>query len=270
MIGLSPFNSWPEYCRYVVRLDIILRTYDGASVHPRRFDKPKRDIVQRSVRSLCTAIKQVPVLRKGVFGYDIKLTIIDDHSSTDTLSYLRNEIAFMGDSANLIPLHHTGNNASMLSALQMARDSEADLVYVVEDDYLHQPDALTLGLEAWHDFQVKCPLEFTGISLVDCPTNYYLEERDGSRCLVVGGTDRPWRTIDHTGVCFLLPRGVIKKHWEAFDEIARYWPYLEERLTFNRLWNTDVGMFCPLVPLSYHLWENHPYYPVDELWEANQ
>ena len=119
-----------------MRLDIILRTYDGASVHPRRFDKPKRDIVQRSVRSLCTAIKQVPVLRKGVFGYDIKLTIIDDHSSTDTLSYLRNETEFMGDSANLIPLHHTGNNASMLSALQMARDSEADLGMLRRDSSL--------------------------------------------------------------------------------------------------------------------------------------
>jgi hypothetical protein len=96
-----------------MQIDIILRTYDHKSVHPRRFDKPKRDIVWRCVRSLMTAIKNVP-------------------------------------------------------------------------------------------------------------------------------------------------------------KIARYWPYFEERLTFNKLWNTEVGMYCPLVPLSYHLWEDHPYYPVKDLWEANK
>ena len=92
---------------------------------------------------------------------------------------------------------------------------------------------------------------------------------DGSTGMVIGGTDRPWRTIGHTGVTFLLEKGVLQNHWQPFNEIARYWPYLEERCTFNKLWNTEVGLLGPLVPLSYHLWENHPFYPVDDLWEDN-
>jgi hypothetical protein len=87
--------------------------------------------------------------------------------------------------------------------------------------------------------------------------------------MIVGGTDRPWRTICHTGITFLLEKGVLQTHWEPFNEVARYWPYLEERCTINKLWNKEVGLFGPLVPLTYHLWEDHPFYPVGELWQQN-
>ena len=65
------------------QLEIILRTYDGDSVHPRRFDKPKKDIVWRCVRSLCTAIKALPE--------QPSLTVLDDHSTTKTVQFLRDE-----------------------------------------------------------------------------------------------------------------------------------------------------------------------------------
>ena len=254
------------------QLEIILRTYDGESVHPRRFDKPKKQIVRRSVRSLCTAIKALPE--------QPNLTILDDHSTDETVQFLRSETAFLGGNATINTLDGTGNNASMLAALTLAKESIADLVYVVEDDYLHYPNALTVALDTWEKFRPRCPLPFMAMTLVDCPSNYVDEPEDrrdlpnndrgdGSTGMVIGGTDRPWRTIDHTGVTFLLEKGVLQKHWEPFNEIARYWPYLEERCTFNKLWNKEVGLFGPLVPLAYHLWENHPFYPVDDLWEAN-
>ena len=264
-----------------MQIDIILRTYDHKSVHPRRFDKPKRDIVWRCVRSLMTAIKNVPKITPGVRGYSINLTIIDDHSSNLTKNFLYNETKFMGNRCTITEPDGTGNNASLLAALVMGRYSKADLVYIVEDDYLHQPDALTTALKTWHIFWPKNGFPLLAMSLTDCASNYEADVRDrgvvptnhqgdGSEARIVGGSDRPWRSIGHTGVCFLLERGVLQNHWEPFEQIARYWPYFEERLTFNKLWNTKVGMYCPLVPLSYHLWEDHPYYPVKDLWEANK
>ena len=256
-----------------MQLDIFLRTYDGDSVHPRRFDKPKKDIVWRCVRSLCTAIKALPE--------QPHLTILDDHSTAETVQFLRDETAFLGENITIQTLEGTGNNDSMLAGLTLAKESTADLVYVVEDDYLHYPNALTVALETWKKFRPCCPLPFMAMTLVDCPSNYIDEpddleglprndRGDGSIGMIVGGTDRPWRTIGHTGVTFLLEKGVLQKHWEPFNEIARYWPYLEERCTINKLWNTEVGLFGPLVPLSYHLWENHPFFPVDDLWEQNE
>jgi len=257
----------------VKQLEIILRTYDGDSVHPRRFDKPKKDIVWRCVRSLCTAIKALPE--------QPNLTILDDHSTVETVQFLRDETVFLGENVTIQTLEGTGNNVSMLTALTLAKESTADLVYVIEDDYLHYPNALTVALETWGKFRPRCTLPFMAMTLVDCPSNYIDEPNDlkglprndrgdGSIGMIVGGTDRPWRTIGHTGVTFLLEKGILQKFWQPFNEIARYWPYLEERSTFNKLWNTEVGLFGPLVPLSYHLWENHPFYPVDDLWETNK
>ena len=261
-----------------MRLEIILCTYDHESVHPRRFDKPKRDIVWRSVRSLMTAIKNVPVLAPKHFGYDINLVVLDDRSTEATQDFLKRETAFLGDRVSIETLNGTGNNASMLERLQRGKASDADLVYIVEDDYLHYPDALAVALETWRKFYPLNPFPFMGMSLVDCASNYRPESPDradlpnndrgdGSPARIIGGTDRPWRTISHTGVTFLLEKGVLQNHWEPFEEIGYYWPYFEERVTFNKLWNTSVGMYCPLVPLAYHLWEDHPYYPVKNLWE---
>ena len=256
-----------------MQLDIILRTYDGDNVHPRMFDKPKKDILYRCVRSLCTAIKALPE--------QPHLTIFDDHSTAKTVQFLHNETDFLGKNVTIQALEGTGNNNSLLVALTLAKESTADLVYVIEDDYLHYPNALTVALKTWKKFKPICTLPFMAMTLVDCPFNYRDEPNDlkelsrknqgnGSVAMIVGGTDRPWRTIGHTGVTFLLEKGVLQNHWQPFDEIARYWPYLEERCTINRLWNKKVGLFGPLVPLSYHLWENHPFYPVDELWEQNK
>ena len=117
-----------------MQLDIFLRTYDGDSVHPRRFDKPKKDIVWRCVRSLCTAIKALPE--------QPHLTILDDHSTAETVQFLRDETAFLGENITIQTLEGTGNNDSMLAGLTLAKESTADLVYVVEDDYLHYPNEL--------------------------------------------------------------------------------------------------------------------------------
>ena len=115
------------------QLDIILRTYDGDSVHPRRFDKPKKEIVWRCVRSLCTAIKVLPK--------QPRLTILDDHSTDETVQFLRDETAFLGKNVTIQTLEGTGNNDSMLAALTLAMKSTADLVYVIEDDFLDYPNA---------------------------------------------------------------------------------------------------------------------------------
>jgi hypothetical protein len=260
--------SQPQLYEKPMHLEIILCTYDHESVHPRRFDKPKRDIVWRSVRSLMTAIKNAPD------RYDINLVVLDDRSTDATQDFLRWETAFLGDKVSIETLSGTGNNASMLERLQRGKVSNADLVYIVEDDYLHYPDALAVALDTWEKFYPLNPLPLMGMSLVDCASNYRFDKYgrndrkgDGSIAHIIGGTDRPWRTISHTGVTFLLEKGVLQNHWQPFEEIGYYWPYFEEEVTFNKLWNTSVGMYCPLVPLAYHLWEDHPYYPVKDLWE---
>jgi hypothetical protein len=240
-----------------VQLDIILRTHDQGSLHGRDFDKPKKEITQRCVNSLLKAVV--------VDGVD--LTIVDDHSSPETLALL----------GKVVTLKDTGNNASLAKTFELAADSKADAVYLVEDDYLHYPHAISEAMETFAYFQKMTGKQDICLNLVDCPANYHKESytgggtgRDGSQAMIVGGINRAWRTNTHTGGTFMTTPGVINKYWGAFDDLAQNWPEVDENTTWNKVWESHVPLFTPLIPLAYHLSEIHPYYPFDKLWRQNK
>jgi len=240
-----------------MRLDIILRTHDQKSVHGRGVEWNKKQIVRRCFNSLFKAIQGID---------DLELTIVDDHSSEETLS-------FLGD---VIHLEDTGNNASMKKVFNLAADSKADLVYLVEDDYLHYPHAISEALETFTYFQNMTDEKDIALSLVDCPANYHRglyanggKGRDGSQAMIVGGIKRAWRTDNHTGATFMTTPAMVNKCWGAFDQFATNWPRDDESTTINKIWRSRVPLFSPLIPLAYHLHEHHPYHPFDELWRES-
>jgi hypothetical protein len=235
-----------------VQLDIILRTHDQGSLHWREVKHPKKEITQRCVNSLLKAVV--------VDGVD--LTIVDDHSSPETL-------AILGD---VIHLKDTGNNASLAKTFELAADSKVDAVYLVEDDYLHYPHAISEAMETFEYFQKMSGKQDIALNLVDCPANWATDgnARNGAQAMLVAGINRGWRTNTHTGGTFMTTPAVINKYWGAFDDLANNWPSVDENATWNRVWENHVSLFTPLIPLAYHLSEKHPYHPFDKLWRQNK
>ena len=237
-----------------MQLDIILRTHDVGSVHGRDVDWPKKEIVHRCVNSVFNAVD----------GLDnVKTVIVDDHSSNETLQFLSRQRAF------LEPLEGTGNNASLQKVFELAADSKADVVYVVEDDYLHYPEAISEAMGTFEYFQKMMGREDICLSLVDCPLNY-APPRDGLNAQIVGGTKRAWRTNNHTGGTFMTTPEVINKYWGAFDTLAKHWPNENENTTWNKIWANQVPLFTPMIPLAYHLSIHHPFHPWDKLWRQSK
>ncbi len=231
-----------------MQLEIILRTHDQGSLHNRNVDYPKKEIVRRCAQSLFDATPE-----------NVKLTIIDDHSSDDTVNFLQN----IGD---VRKLKGTGNNTSLACAFDQAASSIADIVFLVEDDYLFQPHAIEEMLSTWEHFVKMSGCRDICLSPVDCPLNY--TARDGSHCGIMAGINRPWRTNTHTGGTFMTTPKVLNKYWGAFDDLIKNWPNVDEDATWNKIWAQHVPLFTPLVPLAYHLCVKHPYYPFDELWRT--
>tara|TARA_R110000796_G_scaffold180552_3_gene297127 strand:+ start:543 stop:1295 length:753 start_codon:yes stop_codon:yes gene_type:complete len=241
-----------------MQLDIILRTHDQKSVHYRSIEYAKKDITQTCANSLYKAIDGID---------EVNLITVDDHSSAETVSMLR----------NVTHLEGTGNNASLAKVFELAADSKADLVYLVEDDYLHYSNAITEMLLTYNKFAEKSNTKDICLSLVDCPANYHGMSytgggtgRDGSIARIVGGVNYPWRTVTHTGGTFCTTPNVINKYWGAFDDLVQHWPNVTENDSWNKIWEQHIITFSPLRPLAYHLSEVHPYYPYDELWVENE
>lgn len=244
-----------------MRLDIILRTHDQMSLHNRWIDVTKKELVHRCFRALRTAIGEA---RRE---HEVNLTIVDDHSSDDTL-------ALFSPHDDVHHLERTGNCESMLKAAELVFESDADLMYLVEDDYLHYPDALTEMVDTFLYFQKQ---GYSGgkpiaLCLVDCPMEYsdHPTGRNGSEGRIFRGLKRPWRTNLHTGFSAISTPELFRQFKDLWIEQAVDWPYKDENMTINKIWENHAILFTPIIPLAYHMQMEHPFHPFDELWEKNR
>jgi len=243
-----------------MQLDIVLRTHDGGNLHiyndPRAIKCSKQEIIYRCTRSL---IKACEIASKK---YSVNLTIIDDHSSVDTIKMLRLMCK------NVQELQDIGNNNSFRQQYTILQKSEADVVYLVEDDYLHIPEALEDMLDTWKHLVDNIGRHHICLSPTDDPYNYthYVIPTH-----IVPGVTRAWRSHIKTTSTFMTTPYVLKKYGNVFDTFADGYGKikdLNEDNTWNKIWENDIPLFTPIVPLAYHLNEQiHPFYSYDSLWK---
>lgn len=238
-----------------MKLDIILRTHDNKNVHliTRAVHASKAEIVLRCARSLAAQKADA----------DVSITVIDDHSSEETVKELKN----IFPAATFVALELTGNNASMIEWYTRAKNSTADIVYLVEDDYLHAPGALQEMLDAYQKFS-KSTQKPVALFPADDPDNYH--PRYSEPAYILPGVKNLWRTNTHTtGTMFLSP-SIIRDRWEIIDNFARKYGLVEglsEETIYRPIWTNEVALFTPLAPLAFHLNEHtHPLFSFKSLW----
>lgn len=238
-----------------MNLDIILRTHDGGDVHtyaPRLFGAPKSQVIQRCVRSLAQAAAHVPGAR---------IRIIDDHSSDTT-------VQFLSTIGEVTALPRRGNNESMLKAFSMARDSTADYVYLVEDDFLHLPQALTEML-GFHELAATRDLPSIATHPYDDADNYQPKHMENA--IILPGHSRHWRRNAYSTCTVLVRPAVLRENWPLWQQMAAWYEKdggeTHEGTTLSHIWRGAVTLFTPLPGLAAHI--NHqtpPLFPIDELW----
>ncbi len=239
-------------------VDVILRTCDRRSVHmgTRFVGASKSEIILRCTRSLIESMNECDA--------DLSLQVIDDHSSPQTLEELQNILARSRHPASLEALEETGANASAIRANTLALGSR-DLVYFVEDDYLHYPEALSEMCDAYVLFKER--LGGTEVALVPCddPLNY----RRMETCRVVAGPRRAWRTNVHSTSTMFLSAQTVKKFrhiFERFNSNAMERDLVTEEETINTIWREGgVTLFSPMPSLAFHLQDTPPLF---EDWQA--
>jgi len=255
-----------------MKLDIHLQTHSDTSGHGahRYVGAPKSEILLRCAQSLVTAINQADA--------DIVLRVFDDHSSPETVGVLRRILETCRYPTELIALRDPGYNASCLASFSTARDGARELVYFVEDDYLHAPSAIVEMLETHPLFREKLGGREVALHPYDDPKNYWSPIFSRENCRVVHGTKRHWRTNTHTTNTCWVEAETLRRNWELFERLARYssTPYgqqqhISEASTINRIWREQVCLFTPIPSLALHLQhEEHkdPYLDWAAWWDA--
>ena len=144
--------------RKVKSLLILFRTNTNVEIwdqnRKRIFENPKIEYVLRCLNSL---IKSIKILEKKNSKINIDLKIIDSSNSENNINRINNLINLKSIKADIIKhqsIEHNdlimdqsnketfSNLSSLLKCFEIGRDSSSDLIYFVEDDYLHFETAL--------------------------------------------------------------------------------------------------------------------------------
>lgn len=251
-----------------MKLEIILRTHDGKNIHGRGSSSvldqkryipvSKRELVIGCVSSLINSSNLVQ-------NHEIKFTVFDDHSSQELLNELNLLFSQSYHPFKIINLKEKGFNHSALKQFEQCRDSNADLVYSVEDDYLHYPTAINEMINSYVDLKKKYQLNEVCIFPYDTPQEYEYDLNE--KFLITRGRNRHWRSTIWTTQTFMTSPKVFQEHWSEFEKLAKEFKVIPKELkhtldwdniiwedtTIGNVWRDYVKVFQPIPSLALHV-----------------
>ena len=143
-----------------------------------------------------------------------------------------------------------------------------DLVFFVEDDYLHFESLLDEMISTYERLASQTNKEF-----FMCPSDYPFFYMNNEKTNLLIGSKRHWRTINKTLCTFLTSKVLIDKYWENFYKNCqnRHDPF-EKYL--NEIYKTEICI-SPIKSLSVHFaninssYGLSPYIDYKSLWDEN-
>ena len=270
--------------RKIKSLLIVFRTNTSVEIwdqnKKRLFEYPKIEYATRSLNSL---IKSIKYLRQELPEINTKLVILDDHSNSVNLEKIK-KISEAEKNSEVISLNHDNykstiveqesketfsNLASLLNSFEVGKDQGEDLVFFVEDDYLHFETMLEEMISSFQRISSQL-----GKDIFMCPSDYPYLYMGNKKTNILIGNKRHWRTIDKTLCTFLTSKTLINKYWDNFKKTCekRHDPF-EKYL--NEIYLEEICI-SPIKSLSLHLTNINssyglaPFINYKELWEENK
>ena len=230
--------------RPVKALDIIIRTCTEVNMltqsKKRIFEKEKVEYTLRSIRSILQSLNSSDQLKK----IKIKLKVIDYNSKKENLdkidklfkSFNRNydlinldlsnfeeNIAKTNQKNQIVTSNQKSNMANIHQSLIEAKNSE-DLIYFVEDDYIHNKDSLNEMVLTFERIssQVKNDIFL-------CPTDYPYLYSKAEPTQIFLGSNYHWRKVNETLCTFLTSKEMVNKHWNILKSMCELEHYPFEK-----------------------------------------
>ena len=246
----------------------------------RIFEKPKVEYTSKSISSL---IKSIVFCKTKYPNIKIKTLIVDDDSDEKTLIHIKKTINSSKldmeiinfdkrDYDNIINkqknLQTFGNLSSLLHSFELGKKMGEDLVFFLEDDYIHFEPMLEEMIASYERISSQIKKE-----LFMCPADYPYLYMNNEKSNILIGNKRHWRTIDKTLCTFMTSIELINKYWDNFYStcLDRNEPF-EKYL--NEIYKKELCI-SPLKSLSVHMTNVNsnyglsPFINYKKLWDEN-
>ena len=261
----------------VLRINTDIEIWDQN--RRRLFEYPKIEYTKRSLNSL---IRSINFLKNKHTNINVKTIIVDDNSSIEKLNVIKKVID--GNNIEFINLDYSkyrekiseqknketfANLASLLQSFEIGKDAGEDLIYFIEDDYLHFEPMLEEMVASYERIASQLDKD-----IFMCPSDYPYLYMNNEKTNVLIGNKRHWRTVDKTLCTFLTTKNLLDKYWDNFYKncLDRHDPF-EKYL--NEIYSKEICI-SPLKSLSLHLTNINSSYGLSplidhkKLWEENE
>ena len=101
--------------------------------------------------------------------------------------------------------------SSLLKCFEIGKNDGEDLVFFVEDDYLHFKTCLYEMVSTYERISSQLNKD-----LFICPSDYPFLYMNNEKTNILLGNKRQWRTISKTLCTFLTSKKLLNDYWENF------------------------------------------------------
>ncbi len=269
----------------VKSLKIIVRTCTSELImdqNKRRiFDCEKNEYTFRSLRSL---IKSVNKAAEKFNNINFSLIVTDTNSAQKDLKMIEEILVNSKASNKLISVNldefknrikdgysqaKFANMANFYNSLLIAKNEDADLLYFVEDDYIHTLNSVTEMIFSYEKFNSIFKEE-----VVLLPSDYpYLYTKDENTKVYLGEKNH-WRLVTESLVTFMINKALVNKYFKELERMGIEWLDPWE----GPLHNIYKSHPClsPIPSLAIHcaninsVFGISPFVDLKKLWESNK
>ncbi len=275
--------------RPIKALDIILRTCASVNMltqsKQRIFEKEKSEYSLKTLNSIIKSINNNKHLFEKI---KLKFTIVDHNSDNQILekfSALLNKQFFKSEIIKLnvdfyekqidkineegkeVTKNQISNMSNIHQSFDIAKKCE-DLVYFVEDDYLHKLDSIEEMIFTYEKISSQSNQE-----LILCPSDYPYLYSNLEKSSIFLGNKYHWRSVEESLCTFLTSSKLLNKHWDEFTSACKIEHYPFEK-PFHNIYKKELCI-SPIPSLATHftninsVYGLSPFIDYKKLWDQN-
>ena len=262
----------------ILRINTEIEIWDQNK--KRLFELPK---IEYTLRSLNSLIKSINFSKKKYPNINFKITIVDDNSKNENILKINELIAKNNINVHVIKLNHSdyintikkqkseqtfSNLCSLLKCYEIAKEQADDLVFFIEDDYLHFEPMIDEMIASYERISSQLKKD-----LFMCPADYPYLYMNNEKTNILIGNKRHWRTVDRTLCSFMTSKKMIDKYWNNFYNtcLDRNDPFEKH---INEIYQKEICI-SPLKSLSLHMTNINssyglsPFIDYKKIWDEN-
>ena len=267
-----------DITRKVKSLNVYFRSCSKVNLWNQNKERTfEADKDEYALRSLYSILKSINYSKKNFNEINIKLSIIDDNSSDEFIQNMKKLLSKFDIDNEIISLQKNevtqdvkdSNFASIKKCYTLAKENSEDLIYFVEDDYIHDEICILEMIGTYERIATQLNKE-----ILLCPTDYPYLYASCDPTYIFLGNKKHWRKTEQSLGTFLISKINLNIYWENLLQFASGEDDPAE-LALHKIYEKEP-CFSPIPSLAIHCANINSIYGISpninwqKIWDDNK